>query len=240
MKPILTYFLVTLSAIVLTSCGRDGDDSTSTNAVNVPLLAAIQNSIKSSHSYKFSVSGFYDTKKNILTGTGSRTVTAGVSTAFNGVTYLKSSGITSGTAKAVSGDELNLNVRSLEYINPATSAPAFDDSETVFAKYSTYTYPKTASSGDNKQYGTITLYTDNSMTTISGTGTISYQVLSNNSTSLILKQTSKIYNSSKQQTLESITTSTVTKNGVSTDTSFEQYRYAASGSTPYYIKYSFK
>ena len=83
MKPILTYLLVTLSAIVLTACGRDGDGT----PVTVPLLAAIQNSVDRSHAYKFSVSGYYGANKNTLTGTGSRTVTAAVSSSFNGTAY---------------------------------------------------------------------------------------------------------------------------------------------------------
>jgi hypothetical protein len=239
MKPILTYLLVTLSAIVLTACGRDGDGS-ATSTVNVPLSAAIQNSVDRSHAYKFSVSGYYGTNKNTLTGTGSRTVTAASPSSFNGAAYQKSIGITTGSAITASGQELNLDVRSVEYINPATSTPAFDDSETVFAAYSGYAYPAKASTGDGRKYGSVTLYTNSSMTTRSGSGTISYQLLPNDSSSLILKQVTKIYNSSKKQTLESITTSTVTTKGVVTDVSFEQYRYATSGSTPYYIKYTFK
>lgn len=236
MKPILTYLLVTLSAIVLTACGRDGDGT----PVTVPLQAAIQKSVDSSHTYKFSVSGFYGSKANTLTGSGTRTVTAGVATNFNGTAYRKSLGIITGSATTANGQVLNFNVRAQEYINATTATPAFDDSETVFAAYSGYSYPVTASTGDSRQYGSVTLYSDSSMTTKSGTGTISYQILPKDSSSVILKQVTKIYNSSKRQTLESITTSTVTTNGVSTDVSFEQYRYAPSGSTPYYIKYTFK
>jgi hypothetical protein len=239
MKPIFTYLLVTLSAIVLTACGRDGDGS-ATNPVTVPLLAAMQDSVDRSHAYKFSVSGYYGTDKNTITGSGSRTVTAAVSSSFNGTAYKKSLATTTGSARAANGQALNLAVRSAEYINPATSTPVFDDSETVFAAYSGYAYPAKATTGDRRQYGSVTLYTDSSMTTRSGTGTISYQILPNNSTSVLLKQVTKIYNSRKKQTLESITTSTITTNGVATDVSFEQYRYVASGSTPFYIKYTFK
>jgi hypothetical protein len=46
-----------------------------------------------------------------------------------------------------------------------------------------------------------------------------------------------VYNTGNQQTLQSISTSTINTAGALTLVSFEQYRYAASGSTPYYIKY---
>jgi len=242
---LLLSLLVSILAIGLTACGGGGGGGgggdpvpTPTVAVTVPLLAAVQNSVGSSHAYNFNVSGFWNTANNTLTGAGSRTDSAGVSAIVGGVTYIKVTGTTTGTATAVDSTSLNLNQSGVEYLNPTTFATVIVDDTNPYAVYSTYTYPATVSVGDTGQYATATLYSSSAKTTVVGSATLTYQVLANNSTSVLLKVITNVYNTSSQQTLQSITTSTISTAGISTLVSVEQYRYSASGSTPYYIKYA--
>lgn len=243
MNKLLLSLLVAISAIGLTACGGGGGGGSSSstpapaNATTVPLLAAIQNSVNNSQALNFNVTGFWNTSNNTLTGAGSRTVSAGVSAIVGGVTYTKVSGTTTGSATATDGTVLNLNDSSAEYLNPTTFATVIDDSGNPYAVFAAYTYPTNVSVGDNGQYTTATLYSDSTKTTVTGSATLTYQVLANDSTSVLVKVITDVYNTSNVKTLQSISTQKITTAGVSTPVSLEQYRYAVGGATPYYIKY---
>lgn len=112
----LTYILSILATALLVACGGgDGGGSSSssapapTAAVTVPLLTAIQRSANTSQAYNFDVTGYWSTAGNNLTGSGSRTVSAGVSSVVGGTTYTKITGTTLGSATATNGTVLNLN-----------------------------------------------------------------------------------------------------------------------------------
>lgn len=229
---------------LLVACGGGGGGGSSSSstpapaaAVTVPLLAAIQGSVSTSHAYNFNVTGFWSTAGNTLTGSGSRTVSAGVSSVVNGTTYTKVTGTTLGSATASNGTVLNLNTTGIEYLNPTTYASVLIDDGDAYAVYSTYTYPTTITSGDTGQYATAVIYSDSTRTTVIGSATFTYVTSANTNDSITMKQIVNVYNTGNQQTLQSISTSTISTAGVSTLVSFEQYRYAASGSTPYYLKY---
>ena len=235
-----------LATVLLVACGGGGGGGSSSSsttpapatAVTVPLLAAIQSSVSTSHAYNFNVTGYWATTGNTLTGSGSRTVSAGVSSVVSGTTYTKVTGTTLGSATAVNGTVLNLNTTGLEYLNPTTYASVIIDDGDAYAVYSTYTYPTTVTSGDTGQYATAVIYSDSTRSTVIGTATFTYVTSANTSDSITMKQIVNVYNTGNQQTLQSVSTSTISTAGVTALVSFEQYRYAASGSTPYYIKYS--
>lgn len=126
----------------------------------------------------------------------------------------------------------------MEYLNPTTYATAIVDDGDAYTVYSSYTYPATITSGDTGQYATAVIYSNSSKTTVIGTAKFTYVTSANTSDSLTVKQIVDVYKTGNQQTLQSISTSTITTAGVSTLVSFEQYKYAVSGGTPYYIKYS--
>lgn len=240
----LAYLLSALATALLVACGGGGGGSSGSSstptpaaAVTVPLLAAIQGSVNTSHAYNFNVTGYWSTTSNALTGSGSRTVSAGVSSVVNGTTYIKVTGTTLGSATATNGTALNLNTTGIEYLNPTTFASVIIDDGDAYAVYSTYTYPTTVTSGDTGRYATATIYSDSTRTTVIGTAIFTYVTSYNTSDSITIKQIVDVYNTGNQQTLQSISTSTINTAGVATLVSFEQYRYAASGSTPYYLKY---
>ena len=241
----LGYLLSALATTLLVACGGGGGGGggsssapAPTAAVTVPLLAAIQRSANTSQAYNFDVTGYWSTAGNNLTGSGSRTVSAGVSSVVSGTTYTKITGTTLGSATATNGTVLNLNSTGVEYLNPSTYATVIVDDGDAYAVYSTYTYPTTLTSGDTGQYATAVIYSNSSKTTVIGTAKFTYVTSANTSDSLTVKQIVDVFNTGTQQTLQSISTSTISTAGVSTLVSFEQYRYAASGSTPYYLKYS--
>lgn len=248
MNKLLLALLISISAIGLTACGGGGGGGgsssapapTPTAAVTVPLTTAIANSVNNSLTKSLTVSGWYLATSSTLSGSGNRNVSAGIAAVVNGVSYLKQTGITTGTATISTGGTLNLNSTGVSYVSPSTYATAIIDDVNPYAVFAPYTYPATVSTGDAGQFATATLYTSSAKTTQSGTLIQTYQVLANTADSVTIKVISNVYNMSAQQTLQSISTQTVTTTGAMTPIAFEQYRYAESGRDPYYIKFTFQ
>ena len=236
---ILTALITTL---ILASCGGGGGGGSSstpapapTAAVTVPLLTAIANSTNNSSSKSFTVSGYYSTTNNTLTGSGTRNVSAATSAVISGVSYLRQSSVTTGTATALNATVLNLNTSGISYANPSTYATVIIDDTNPYVVINPYTYPATVTTGDAGQFATGITYSNSSKTTVTGSVTQNYQVLANTSTSVLVKVITNVYNTSSVQTLQSITTSTIDTSGAITPVTLEQYSYSVGGSTPYYI-----
>lgn len=240
---LLLSLLVSISAVGLTACGGGGGGSSSTTAtpatpVTVPLLTAISNGINNGSTIGFSVTGYWSIPTNTITsGSGITDDFPATSDIVNSISYLKQHSVTTGSATALNGVVIDLSSDNYTYYNPSTYATSFVD-DSPFVVYAPYTYPSTITTGDSGQFATVTLYTTPAMLTVSGSGTQSYEVLPNTSTSVLVKVTTNVYNTSSQLTLKTISTSSITTAGVMSPIQTEQYRYSASGSTPYYIVYT--
>ena len=143
--------------------------------------------------------------------------------------------MTTGTATALNATVLNLNTTGSSYANPSTYATVIIDDTNPYAVINPYTYPATVTTGDAGQFATGITYSSSSKTTVTGSITQSYQVLADTSTSVLIKILTNVYNTSSVQTLQSITSYTITTSGVITPIKLEQYSYSVGGSTPYYL-----
>jgi|GEM_PF-956867 hypothetical protein len=234
-----------VTAFLIASCGGGGGgDSTASpvpaTPVTVPLLTAIANSTNNSSSKTFTVSGYYSSTGNTLTGSGTRNVSAAISAVLSGVSYLKQTTVTTGTATALNATVLNLNTSGITYANPSTYATVIVDNTNPYSVINPYTYPATVTTGDAGQFATGVTYSNSSKTTVTGSITQSYQVLANTTTSVLIKVITNVYNISNALTLQSISTFSITTSGAISLISLEQYSYSVGGSTPYYIVETFQ
>ncbi len=234
---------VIFATLVLTACGGGGggggggSSSAPSTPVTVPLLSSIANQITNGSTYSFAVSGYWSTESNTISGSVISDDFPATSSVISGISYLKQNTVEVGSATALNGTVINLGNDYNSYFNPSNYSRTFTDTN-PFVVYSPYTYPSTITTGDAGSFANFTLYSTPAMITVTGSGTQSYEVLPNNSSSVILKITSNVFNTNSQKTFMTVVNYQLTTAGVITPIKFEYYRYNFSGETPYYIVYT--
>ena len=201
----------------------------------------------------FTISGTYSTYQ--ATGQGNETVTPATATTLNGTSVLLETSTFSGTI-VVKNRSVTISETDMAYLNPtnydfiagADSAnSSYSGSEAYYTTYATVAYPTTVQAGASGLVATTKLYSDPVMATQIGTGTLSYSVAADGSSTstLLVTFVQDQYDMSNTHTLEKTVTYRVDTSGNGSLVSADGINYggdanSTAGATGYNITFTYQ
>ena len=189
-------FLLVALACALSACGGGGGGSetsspTSTQPIDpnltVPFQTAIANLVNNGVNKSFSLTGFVDNSTDntplpriAITGTGTLTIGAPVSSTFNGNSVLRTTQVVTGAATA-NTQNIPLAATATVYYNTGTYTVAGTVNGTTTLIYAPYTNPSTVKAGNTGSLGT-----GSTRGLFETTSTSAYSVATDTATSLLV------------------------------------------------------
>lgn len=216
-------------AIGLSACGGGGGGGSSMpipkpTPTDFNLQAGYVNLVNSGLSAKVTLSGTLTVNATAMpfTGTGTYTLSPGVTATFNNTSALSQTQAITGTVTAA-GQSVPFSVSVVDYY--ASAGDAFlgqvdPSSSSTAGEYdvasSPITYPSSVVGGSSGTLGTINRYTDSSMSVPLGTTTLSYSVTApvDPGSPVSVKLTNQIYDTQQNLTETDVTTYTLTSTKV--------------------------
>jgi len=166
--------IAVICAMLLGACGG-GNDNTSTQAGSVPLQAAVANEVNNGYTANFSVSGTINSVP--VTGSGTLTDSAPVTTTFNGAT---ARGTTETITDTVTENGTPVSVTETKQIftDPGTSAEVgqINDDGSIDVITQPDPIPVSVAPGNSGTLGTGTEFSDTSEQDVTGTVDNTYTV----------------------------------------------------------------
>jgi hypothetical protein len=177
-------------ALALVACGGGGDDNNNlTTNTDFNLQAGVANMVAHGLNANVSLSGTANGTPFNGSGTYSRAV--GANAMFNGGAALSQTESISGTVTAA-GQAIPLSVSVTDFFATGNSAFLGENDGTEFdVAQAPITYPTSVVGGSGGALGTVSRYTDSTMSVSLGTAQLSYAVDSSNPAKVTL--TTKIY-----------------------------------------------
>jgi hypothetical protein len=198
----------------------------------------------------FTISGTYSTDQ--ATGQGNETVKPATATTLNGTPVLLETSTFSGTI-VVKNHNVTISQTDTAYLTPATyqfvavNHSGRSGGKAYYEVYTTQTYPTTVQAGASGLVATTKLYSDPSMATQIGTGTLSYSVAADGSSTstLLVMFVEDQYDMSNTHTLENTITYRVDTSGNGSLVSVVGINYvgdanSTAGATAYNITFTFQ
>lgn len=175
--------------------GVGGNSSTTPTPVSLALKPAFVNLVQAATTRSFSISGsvLVNGKRANVTGSGSATTSPLTSTVFEGKPALQAT-TTFNSTLTVNGSTLPVNSTSTDYYDTNYS-PLGSLSDEYRVLDAPQKIPDTVKAGDSGIFYTETRYSDSSKRTVVGTAEVSYEVLPDTATSLMIKVTEVDINS---------------------------------------------
>ena len=172
-----SYAVAVLSlTIVVAACGGGNGDVMPSTTYN--LQAGIANMVARGLTANVSLSGSVSVNgtSTPFTGTGTYTRTPAVNGTFNGATALSQTETISGTVTAA-GQSTPYSASVIDYYAPGNSAFLGEDAGKEFdVAQSPFTYPTMILGGSAGVLGTVSRYTDKTLSVSLGTAQVSYSV----------------------------------------------------------------
>jgi hypothetical protein len=184
------------SLITLAGCGGSGGGALSPAPTDFNLKAGVTNMVAHGLTANVSLSGtvMVNGTSTPFSGTGTYTLTAATNGTFNGGAALVQTQTVSGTVSA-SGQSAPYNVSVTNYYGTTDSSFLGESEASEFDVAQTpITYPTSVVSGSNAVLGTVSRYSDSTMSTSLGTAQISYSAANSSSAgALQITMTTKTY-----------------------------------------------
>lgn len=192
---IKTLCLAILVALALSACGGGGSSGSTPSTPSFPVAQAIANFVAASHDINYSTTG--NLNGTDVTGTGTISYNAAVSTTFEGQAALSQtgtiSGIISGNGKNVPYALTGTDYYSTDYDFIGT----FVTGSYCVAR-SNQQFPSSVQIGDTASLGTSDCYQDSSKNVITATEDVSYVVEADTASTVIFNEIINIHNLSSQ------------------------------------------
>jgi len=201
----------------------------------------------------FTISGTYSTYQ--VTGNGNETVTPATATTLNGTPVLSETSTFSGTI-SVESRNVTISQTGTAYLNPTnydfvaeddSANSSYSGSKAYYKTYATVAYPTTVQAGASGLAATTNLYSDPSMATQIGTGTLSYSVAADGSSTstLLVTFVEDQYDMSNTHTLEDTITYRIDTSGNGSLVSADGINYggdanSTAGATGYNITFTYQ
>ena len=218
-------------SILLAACGGGGGDSTPAGptVTSFPLAAGYQARVTSGATDTATISG--DCSGNAtLSASGTSAATFETVNGFSATSTI--------TQNLVGCTPASSAVTSVTYFNATFTPIGSSTPGTEYAKFTTapQALPSSVSVGSTAVFGTLTLYSDSTKTTITGTRELSYVVQADSSNTAIVVFITRSFNTSSQLTFTQQTRYRIAANGTLTLVSIDVQRTLPSSLHVVYTK----
>jgi len=230
----------------------DGPNNTG-GGLEVNVQAALSSIATKGLTQDFTISGSY--RGYQATGSGVETVTPGQATTLNGAPVLSETEAYNATI-VVANRNVTISESDVAYLDPAnynfvvvddSSYSSYSGSITYYTTYTTVAYPTTVQAGACGLAETTKLYSDPSMASQIGTGTLSYSVAADglSTSTLLVTFVSDEYDMNNTHTVEETVVYRVDTSGNGSLVSGGRVNYggnpnSSEGTTPYDITFTFE
>jgi hypothetical protein len=210
-------FIAACFAILITACGG-GNNAVAPPSANFDLQAGIAKMVSNGLNANVALSGTVNVNgvSTAFTGSGTFTRAPGVSTTFNGATAFSQTTTVAGTISAA-GQATPYSTSVTDYYASSDSAFLGEVSGSEYdVAQAPFLYPTMVVGGSSGTLGTLSRYTDGTMSVSLGTAMVSYSVMTpmDSGSSIGVAVTTKIYDTQNTLIETDVTNYTMTSGNV--------------------------